>query len=107
MYRNAYKLVLKKQGETLYNKVKEFEEDWLLSGVQPQILQVVSPSLLDGHTMTTATTNANEKRIAGEKLMRGLKQAWEDHNLYMGMTSDVLMYLVYILGRRSSFSRAS
>ena len=94
LYRNAYKLVLKKKGETLYEKVKEFERDWLLSEVQPQILDVLSVSLFTGHGTDVAATNANEKRVAGERLMRALKQAWQDHNVCMNMTTDVLMYMV-------------
>ena len=105
LYRNAYKLVLKKKGETLYNRVKSFEEDWLLNKIRPQILSVLSPSLLYGNSGPGTITDANEKRVAGEKLMRALKQAWEDHNLCMNMTTDVLMYMVVTLATlRLSFT---
>jgi cullin 3 len=36
---------------------------------------------------------ANERRITGEKFLKGLKESWEDHNLCMHMTTDVLMYM--------------
>lgn len=91
LYRNAYKLVLKKRGETLYIRVKEFEEEWLANEVQPRIIDVLSPTLL---LASSASTTVNEKRAAGEKLLAALKQAWEDHNLCMNMTTDVLMYMV-------------
>ena len=94
LYRNAYKLVLKKRGETLYLRVKEFEEEWLATQVQPHILEALSPNLLIASSGTSAITTANEKRAAGEKLLGALKQAWEDHNLCMNMTTDVLMYMV-------------
>ena len=94
LYRNAYKLVLKKRGETLYIRVKEFEEEWLASEVQPRIMEELSPTLLFATSATVITATANEKRVAGEKLLRALKQAWEDHNLCMNMTTDVLMYMV-------------
>ena len=94
LYRNAYKLVLKKRGETLYLRVKEFEEAWLANEVQPRISDVLSPTLLFTEPGGTANLTANEKRAAGEKLLRALKQAWEDHNLCMNMTTDVLMYMV-------------
>ena len=97
LYRNAYKLVLKKKGDALYDKVKAFERDWLLYEVQPQILVVLSACLFASGSGSSATTNTNEQRIAGEKLMKALKQAWEDHNLCMNMTTDVLMYMVYYL----------
>ena len=93
-YRNAYKLVLKKRGETLYERVKDFEERWLTNEVRPRIIAVAVPvlSLFDTTSSTIATVN--EKRLAGERLLRALKQAWEDHNLCMSMTTDVLMYMV-------------
>lgn len=94
LYRNAYKLVLKKKGEPLYLKVKEFEEEWLAKEVYPRILKDLSPSLFLGYSKATASAMATEKRLAGEKLLRSLKQAWEDHNLCMNMTTDVLMYMV-------------
>ena len=97
LYRNAYKLVLKKRGETLYTKVKEFEEEWLANEVQPRIIQELSQTLLIATSGTQAITTANEKRAAGEKLLRALKEAWEDHNLCMNMTTDVLMYMVSYL----------
>lgn len=85
--------MLKKRGETLYIRVKEFEEEWLANEVQPRIIDVLSPPLL---LASSAGTTVNEKRVAGEKLLRALKQAWEDHNLCMNMTTDVLMYMVSI-----------
>lgn len=92
LYRNAYKLVLKKHGEPLYNKVKEFEQDWLANNVRLRILEELPSSLLEAHN--GAQLSANERRSAGEKLLRSLKSAWEDHNACMNMTSDVLMYMV-------------
>ena len=37
LYRNAYKLVLKKRGETLYERVVHFEQSWLDEKVRPQV----------------------------------------------------------------------
>ena len=96
LYRNAYKLVLKKKGDALYEKVKNFERDWLLNEVQPQILAVLSTSLFTGDAGGSATANTNERRVAGEKLLKSLKHAWEDHNTGMNMTTDVLMYMVKV-----------
>lgn len=94
LYRNAYKLVLKKRGETLYIRVKEFEEEWLANEVQPRIIDVLSPTILLLSSGGSSITTINERRAAGERLLRALKQAWEDHNLCMNMTTDVLMYMV-------------
>ena len=97
LYRNAYKIVLKKQGELLYFRVKEFEEQWLTAEVVPRVFQDISSALLVGNAASTSTTTANEKRAAGEKMLLALKRAWEDHNLCMNMTSDILMYMVRLL----------
>ena len=97
LYRNAYHLVLNKRGETLYERVKEFEEAWLKHEVRPRILAVISSALLVGNNGTAAMTTTDEKRVAGERLLKALKQAWEDHNLCMNMTTDVLMYMVSCL----------
>ena len=94
LYRNAYKLVLKKKGETLYIRVKEFEEDWRTNTIRPRILQEISPTLIVGNDGVASHTTANEKRAAGERLLKALRQAWDDHNLCMNMTTDVLMYMV-------------
>lgn len=91
LYRNAYKLVLKKQGEELYNRVQELERTWLQGHVKPRLLTAVASSLSD---TSGDGSNLVEKRAAGERLMGALKQAWEDHILCMNMTTDVLMYLV-------------
>lgn len=88
--------MLKKRGETLYERVKDFEQEWLTNEIRPEIEAVFAPSLLAA--MTGAgnqdLATANEKRSDGEKLLKALKEAWEDHNLCMNMTTDVLMYMV-------------
>lgn len=94
LYRNAYKLVLKKKGETLYERVKLFEQEWLGHEVRARINGVLSSTLLVGSGGVTGNTTVNERRVAGERFLKGLKQAWEDHNLCMNMTTDVLMYMV-------------
>ena len=94
LYRNAYKLVLKKKGEFLYLKVKELEECWLSDEIKPQILAVLSSNLIAHYAGNTTLTTANERRIEGEKLLKALKWAWEDHNVCMNMITDVLMYMV-------------
>ncbi|KAL8829182.1 MAG: hypothetical protein Q9191_002159, partial [Dirinaria sp. TL-2023a] len=93
LYRHAYRLVLKRHGETLYQRVKDFEHDWLVKHVKPRVLEDLNANLLCGAPITSTITTANEKRVAGEKFLAGLKRAWQDHHLCMGMSSDVLMYM--------------
>lgn len=96
LYRNAYKLVLKKRGETLYERVKEFEQAWLTHEVRPLVETAVTPSLIAISTGFGSETIAtvNERRRDGERILTALKNAWGDHELCMNLTTDVLMYMV-------------
>lgn len=92
LYRHAYRIVLKKKGEQLYKNVHDFEKRWLSSEVRGDIQQLLSPNLL-ADTQTAAGTTSNERRVSGEKFLKGLKQAWGDHQICMSMLADVLMYM--------------
>ena len=90
--------MLKKKGELLYQRVKDFEASWLSQTVQPGIITSFSPVILaksfyGGHTIATM----NERKAEGEKLLKSLKESWEDHNLCMNMITDVLMYMVSLI----------
>jgi hypothetical protein len=93
LYRHAYRIVLKKKGENLYDKVHEFERSWLSSEVRAGIQQLLSPNLLV-NAQSVGGTTANERRVAGEKFLKGLRQAWGDHQVCTSMVADVLMYMV-------------
>ena len=95
LYRNAYKIVLKKKGEELYNKVAQFEARWLSDNVRAKVVKLLTTPLLlltDGTGRSLATSA--ERRVAGESFLRALKESWEDHQVCMGMLTDVLMYMV-------------
>jgi cullin 3 len=97
LYRNAYKIVLKKRGEELYNKVAHFEAQWLGGQVRSTILKPVQGPLLlfaNGMDQSAADATAGQRRSAGESFLRALKESWEDHQVCMGMLTDVLMYMV-------------
>ena len=96
LYRHAYRIVLKKKGEQLYKNVHDFEKGWLSSEVRGDIQLLLSPNLL-ASAQSLASTTANERRVSGEKFLKGLKQAWGDHQVCMSMLADVLMYMVSIL----------
>lgn len=93
LYRAAYKIVLTKKGDDLYERVTQFETEWFAQNVIPQIEQLVTKSLISIDGDHNATTSANERRQTGEKFLRGIRDTWEDHNLSMNMTADILMYL--------------
>ncbi|UKZ77497.1 hypothetical protein TrVFT333_005219 [Trichoderma virens FT-333] len=93
LYRAAYKIVLKKKGEVLYDKVKEFEEQWFAQHVIPKIEVLVTKSLINIGIDMSSSASVNERRQTGEKFLKGLRDTWEDHNMSMNMTADILMYL--------------
>lgn len=94
LYRNAYKIVLKKKGEELYHKVAQFEESWLGNEVRRNIVNKLTPPLLYDETNGKGQATRGERLVAGQIFLRELKNAWEDHQLCMGMLTDVLMYMV-------------
>ena len=107
LYRNAYKIVLKKKGEELYNRVAHFEAQWLGETVKDRVVrQLTTPLLLltDGSGRSLATST--ERRVAGEGFLRTLKQSWEDHQVCMGMLTDVLMYMVCMSEGRDDTNQA-
>ena len=93
LYRNAYKLVLRKKGEYLYANVKNSEQAWLSQHVRLEIKALVSSSLLNDSSRALGVIG-NEKQLAGERFLRGLREAWESHNTCANMITDVLMYMV-------------
>ncbi|KAH7115216.1 Cullin [Dendryphion nanum] len=92
LYRHAYRVVLKKKGEELYDRVTKNEHDWLSSTILPSLRTLFSPHLLASAHSTGGTTT-NERRVAGEKFLKGLRQAWNDHQVCQSMLADVLMYM--------------
>jgi cullin 3 len=76
----------------------QFESEWFAANVIPKIEQLVTKSLITIDGDHAATTSANERRQTGERFLRGLRDTWEDHNMSMNMTADILMYLDRGLG---------
>lgn len=98
LYRSSYKIVvLTSKGDNLYDNVKDLEQEWLSGNVCQSIVSAVSPVLLLDIDPVDTTDQANERRAAGEKFLKAIKNAWEDHQLCMGMITDVLMYMVSLL----------
>ena len=105
LFRNAYKLVLKKKAEDLYDKVVGFEQTWLRDHVRVQIVNLITPTILLEVSGEATDAQANERRIAGERFMKALNNAFADQQLCMGMITDVLMYMDRVFsqdGRRPS-----
>lgn len=59
LYRAAYKIVLKKKAELLYQKVSSLEQDWLRNQVKVKLGTFITPSLLAGAPAHTLDGQAN------------------------------------------------
>lgn len=93
MYRSSYHLMLLRQGTALYDNVCNMEKEWLVEDVYPKIAAYITPSLVVG-SGNVAPDQVNEGRDAAERFLTKIREAWEDHQLCMGMITDVLMYMV-------------
>jgi cullin 3 len=104
IYRASYKIVLKKQGDKLYDRVREFEEQWFAEVVMPKIRSLITNNLVNVALGGVSGITANERRMTGEEFLKGLKASWEDHITTMNMTTDVLMYMdrVYCTDNRKA-----
>ncbi|RKF57871.1 Cullin-3 [Erysiphe neolycopersici] len=104
IYRASYKMVLKKQGDQLYDRVIKFEQEWLCNVIMPQIRNLISTSLVNFAFRRVTGVTANERRVTGEQFLKGIKASWEDHIMTMNMTTDVLMYMdrVYCADNRKA-----
>jgi len=94
LYRNAYKLVLKKHGATLYDRVKDLVTEHLQHVAVRDVRPLVPSIMVTGGNMIGSA--AIEKRVGGSKFLEQLQAVWEDHLICMGMITDVLMYMVSI-----------
>src|ERR1700760_3431317 len=96
LYRKAYQLVLRKQGELLYDNVIEFERAWLTDRIQPAVLSLLSAELTAPPSLGGSMfgTSVAERCFAGERLLKSVWSEWDDHNICLNMISDVTMYLV-------------
>ncbi|PHH69453.1 hypothetical protein CDD80_6733 [Ophiocordyceps camponoti-rufipedis] len=92
LYRAAYKIVLTKKGAVLYERVKQFEEQWFTTHVIPKIEVLVTKNLIN-IGVGKSSCSVNERRRAGEKFLLGVRDTWQDHNMSMNMTADILMYM--------------
>ncbi|KAK1833769.1 Cullin-domain-containing protein [Podospora conica] len=93
LYRASYKIVLKKKGALLYERVKEFEETWFRDHIMPCIAHLITPNLIRVALFQAPGTSTHERRQTAEQFLRGVRDAYVDHNLSMNMIADVLMYL--------------
>lgn len=93
LYRASYKIVVKRRGIELYEKVGAFETQWFNDRVIPPIHQLMSGKLVSLALGELPGTTSNERREMGEEFIKGIRDSWERHVSAMGMITDILMYL--------------
>ncbi|KAI1852267.1 hypothetical protein JX266_002445 [Neoarthrinium moseri] len=93
LYRHGYKIVLLKMPERLYDNVKRFEESWFQEQVIPPIFEVISKNLVSVTLGSVPGTSVVDRRAIGEKFLKVIREAWEQHEMSMNMIADILMYL--------------
>ncbi|KAI2472386.1 putative cullulin 3 [Annulohypoxylon bovei var. microspora] len=93
LYRYSYKIVLKKSGAKLYDRVKQFEEEWFAEEIIPPIRALITTNLVSITLDEARGTSVVERRAMGEKFLKGVRTSWENHNMSMNMIADILMYL--------------
>ena len=91
LYRNAYTLVLHKDGEKLYNAAKQVVSEHLKNVGGGNVHSAWQ------ELVNAPATRDYEKQDAGVRFLKTVRDAWEDHILCMKMIRDVLMYLVSVL----------
>ena len=62
--------------------------------MRDKIHHALPASLLAKPDGGTSGASVNERRTAGERFLKAVKDAWQDHQLCMAMLADVLMYMV-------------
>ncbi|KAI1763191.1 putative cullulin 3 [Hypoxylon sp. FL1150] len=93
LYRYSYKIVVKKAGLKLYDRVKEFEEKWFADEVMPPIWALITPNLVSVTLEEVPSGSIVERRAVGERFLKGIRSSWEQHNFSMNMIADILIYL--------------
>ncbi|CAG8759096.1 13623_t:CDS:2, partial [Dentiscutata erythropus] len=87
LYRNAYNMVLHKNGDKLYNGVREV--------ITQHLEEVAKDQVVPAFPMSGASSSqANSANGAGgANFLKVLKSVWEDHTTCMLMIRDILMYM--------------
>ncbi|RHZ72680.1 hypothetical protein Glove_241g8 [Diversispora epigaea] len=88
LYRNAYNMVLHKNGDKLYEGVKRVITQHL---EEVAVAQIVPNFPLSGASSSSQTNPVNG--VGGANFLKVLKNVWEDHITCMLMIRDILMYM--------------
>lgn len=90
LFRNAYKLVLKKKADFLFDNVKALEINILDNNVKRKVVNLAGPSLL---LSGPSDISSIEKKMAGDRFLSVLAKSYSEYAMEVGMITDVLMYM--------------
>lgn len=93
LYRASYKIVLKRRGPDLFEKVGAFERQWFAEKVVPPIFDLMASHMVSHALGEMPGTTDNERRELGERFLKGMRDSWEQHMSAVAMISDIMMYL--------------
>lgn len=93
LYRASYKIVLKRRGPDLFEKVGAFERQWFGEKVVPPIFDLMAGHMISHALGDMPGTTDNERRELGERFLKGMRDSWEQHMSAVAMISDIMMYL--------------
>lgn len=102
LYRYAYKIVLRKKGEILHDRVHDVLEEWLSEEVKPDVTRLASACDETGTPPDIGISISNETRLASQNFLVELKRIWGRYYMVISMLSDVLMYMVSITVSRDA-----
>ncbi|KAI8839211.1 Cullin [Chytridium lagenaria] len=99
LYRNAYNMVLHKDGDKLYTGIQNVIQEHLETVTSTHIVPTfpLRPSGTDGEGVASGGSRAMLS-ISGQRYLKEVKSVWEHHTTCMLMIRDVLLYVdrVYV-----------
>ncbi|KAF2088481.1 Cullin-domain-containing protein [Saccharata proteae CBS 121410] len=93
LYRYTYRVILRKKGAQLYENVLQFEKHWLCDEVKGRSADLIQNGFVASQIIGGGNTTTNERRVAGERFLKGIREEWQDYQLCISMLTDVLMYM--------------
>lgn len=85
IYRNTMKIVIKKRGAKLYERVAEFERMWIIENLVPEVRALAQ----DG--VWSSASEQLSKRVSA--LLKHIDDQWKHYRLSANMICDCLMVL--------------
>lgn len=95
-YRVVMRVVTRKKGEILNDRIHNVLEEWLSKEAKPNIKRLASAC----HAIEATSDIDCPTRLASQNFLVELKNIWREYYLASSMLSDVFMYMVSITKSR-------